>query len=354
MPEKVLKTFEIKYLQVLDETGKCDEKLCPRELDEKLIKKMYEAMLLTRKSDDVSLKLQREGRMLTYASTRGQEAQVGVAFALKDDDWFFPSFREHGVLMARGVPISTLMLYWMGDENGSKFPGNNFMMTVPVSTQVPHAVGAAWAMKLQGKKTATMVFFGDGGSSKADFYEGANFAGVFNAPVVLVCQNNQWAISVPRAHQTKAETIAQKAIAVGFEGIQVDGNDVIAVYLAAKRALEKARSGGGPTLIEMFTYRMSDHTTSDDSRRYRDIKEVEQWAKKDPIDRLRKFMEKNRWWTEKYQKDIEQKIGAQVDAAVKAAESAKPPGPTEMFDYTFEQPTPNLNEQRGEVKRFYG
>ena len=216
--------------------------------------------------------MQREGRIGTYASIWGQEAaQVGSALALTDGDWIFPSFRESGVLVARGYPLWMLYRYWTGDERGMSAPEglNVFPMSVPVGTQIPHATGAAWAMKLKGHKNVAAVYFGDGGSSKGDFHEGLNFAGVFKVPCVFLCQNNQWAISVPRSSQTAAKTIAQKGFAYGMEGLQVDGNDVVAVYKATKEAAEKARSGGGPTLIECFTYRLDDHTTADDSSRYR-------------------------------------------------------------------------------------
>src|SRR5438445_3090401 len=278
-----------KMYQVLDQNGNCDEKLIS-DIPKELMKKMYQLMVLTRAFDETALKLQREGRMLTYAPVRGQEAsQIGSGLALKNDDWMFPAFRENGAYITRGTPMHMIYQYWMGDERGMRMPEgqNNFTVAIPVSTQILHAVGCAWGNKMQKKKNASIVYFGDAATSKGDFAEGMNFAGVFKIPVVFLCQNNQWAISVPRSRQSASQTLAQKAVAYGFDGIFVDGNDVFAVYQVAKQALEKARSGGGPTLIECYTYRMSDHTTADDASRYRDPKEVVEWQEKVPIDRLR-------------------------------------------------------------------
>jgi pyruvate dehydrogenase E1 component alpha subunit len=350
MPRKVIAEFRVEHLQVLDKDGNCDDKLLPKEINEKMCKNMYEAMLLTRIADKIALKLQREGRMYTYASTLGQEAQVGAGFAMEKDDLLFPSFREHGVLFVRGVPLDIFYQYWMGDERGSKVSGNIFPMSVPVGTQTLHAVGAAYAFKYQKKKNAVVVFHGDGGTSEGDQMEAMNFAGVFKVPVVIICQNNQWAISVPREKQCAAGTLAQKSIAYGFEGLQVDGNDVFAVYLACKQALEKAREGKGPTFIEMYTYRVADHTTSDDAKRYRDPKEVEEWKNKDPIDRLRKYMKKKKWWSESYEKKINADLEKKINDAVKKSESVEPQPPTSIVDFIFEKLTPNLEEQRKEIE----
>jgi pyruvate dehydrogenase E1 component alpha subunit len=240
-----------------------------------------------------------------------------------------------------GYPMHMLFQYWSGDERGMKTPDdlNIFPLCIPVGTQVPHAVGAAMAAKYKKDKTAVICYFGDGGTSKGDFHEGFNMAGVFNLPIVFICQNNQWAISVPRERQTASKTLAQKAFAYGFEGIQVDGNDVFAVYKATKEALKKARNGNGPTFIECFTYRMSDHTTADDATRYRSKEEVEAWKQKDPALRLKLFMEKKRLWTEQYQSEIEDRSKAVVDEAVKVAEFIEHPHPKDMFAYTYEKLT---------------
>ncbi len=341
-----------KMIQILDENGELHGEI-PKELNNEQIKKIYETMILTRAFDQTALALQREGRMLTYASTFGQEAQVAAAFALEKDDWFVPSFREHGVFFARGYPISQYMLYWVGDGRGMQIPKdiNCTPISVPVSTQILHGVGIAWAMKLQKKKNVVEIFFGDGATSKGDFHEGLNWAGVFKVPCVFICQNNQWAISVPRSKQTASETIAQKANAYGFEGVQVDGNDVFALYKVVKDAIDKARSDKGPTLIEMFTYRLSDHTTADDAKKYRDEKEVEVWKKKDPIDRLKKFLLKKKLLTEDENKKIWEQAQATVDAAVKEEESMSPMKSEDIFTNMYAEIPENLKEQIEEAKR---
>jgi len=242
-------------------------------------------------------------------------------------------------------------LVWAGDERGHKIPENVniFTMTIPVSTHIPHAVGFAWGAKLRKKNFVTVCFFGDGATSKGDFGEGLNFAGTFKTPVVFVCQNNQWAISVPRSRQTAAQTLAQKAVAFGFEGIQVDGNDIFAVYKAGKYALDKARAGKGPTLIECYTYRLSDHTTADDAKKYRSDKEVEEWKKKDPIDRLRKFMQKKGLWNENYEKKVLEDARKKVDSAVQKMESMPPADPKDIFKYQYAEMPWHLQEQMKEL-----
>jgi pyruvate dehydrogenase E1 component alpha subunit len=287
-------------------------------LSEAYIRRMYELIVLSRTFDQFALNLQREGRLGTYASILGQEAsQIGSAFAIEKTDWIFPSFREMGVYLTMGYPMHMLFQYWSGDERGMSPPEglNMFPLCIPVGTQIPHAVGAAMAAKYRKDNLAVVTYFGDGGTSKGDFHEGCNMAGVFKLPVVFICQNNQWAISVPREKQTASKTLAQKAYAYGFDGIQVDGNDVFAVYKATADALKKAKEGGGPTFIECFTYRMSDHTTADDATRYRTKEEVEVWKLKDPLIRLKLFMEKNGFWTGQYQTEIEEEAKTAVSAA---------------------------------------
>ncbi len=345
MGEKIVKNFSVKRIEILDKEGNVDETLMP-ELDNETIKKMYEWMVFTRIFDDTLFRMQREGRIGTYAQTFGQEAQVGTAFAMAKDDWFFPSFREHGILMTRGLPPELLIQYFAGDY--VKIPNgvNCFPIAVPVSTQTLHAVGAAWAFKTKKEKKASVVYLGDGGTSKGDFHEGMNFAGALRLPCVIVCQNNQWAISVPRSRQTAAETIAQKAIAYGFEGVQVDGNDIFAVYKAMKDAIEKAHSGGGPTFIECETYRMGHHTTSDDATRYRTEEDVKMWAQRDPIERLRKYLEKKGLWNQKYEQELITVSEEKVAKAVKTAEGRQTPTPESIFDNVYDKPTKELEEQR--------
>ncbi len=351
MPEKTIESFTVRRLDILDEKGDADESLMP-SLSEAEIMRFYETMVFARTFDQRALNLQREGRIGTYASILGQEAsQIGSALALEKTDWIFPTFRENGVYLAVGHPPYMILQYWGGDERGLRIANDLpiFPVCIPVSTHIPHAAGAAMAAKYRGDRVAVVAYFGDGATSKGDFHEGLNFAGVFSLPVVFICQNNQWAISVPREKQTASKTLAQKAVAYGFDGIQVDGNDVFAVYRATKEAAEKARNGGGPTLIECFTYRMSDHTTSDDASRYRTKEEVEIWRAKDPIMRLRLFMEKKGLWTEQYQKELESKSKAMVDEAEKKAESLERPQPRDMFIYTYEKLS---QRQQKEIKDF--
>jgi pyruvate dehydrogenase E1 component alpha subunit len=347
MPKDIVKKFEVPLLRILDEDGNCDTQLKP-DLSEGQIKEVFELMILARAFDDMALKLQREGRIGTYASIRGQEAaQVGSAYSLRSSDWMFPGFRENAAYIVRGLPIEMLFEYWGGDERGSKIPENinAFTVAIPVSTQIPHAIGFAWGAKLKGHKKAVIVYFGDGGTSEGDFHEGMNFAGVFKLPIVFVCQNNQWAISLPRTRQCAAETLAQKALGYGFDGIQVDGNDIFAVYKAAKEALEKAYQDNGPTLIECVTYRMSDHTTSDDSSRYRDPRELQDWIKKDPIDRLRKYMKNAGIWSEDYEKMIQVSAADKVSKAVEKAESIPAPSSADMFTSTYREMPLRLKEE---------
>ena len=351
--KKIINKFEIEYLQILDENGNCDKKLMPK-LSSKDIKDMYKAMVLTRIFDDKLLSLQRQGRVGTIAQVKGQEASnIGSAYALNKEDWIFPSFRETGSLILRGWPPEMIILYFGGDERGSKVPEgvNIFTIAIPVATQLPHAVGFAWGVKLKKDKKVVVTYFGDGSTSEGDFHESLNFAGVFKLPIVFICQNNQYAISVPREKQTAAETLAQKAIAYGFEGIQVDGNDVFAVYRATKEALQKARNGKGPTLIECVTYRMADHTTADDASKYRSKAEVEKWKKKDPIDRLRKYMEKNKMWNKKEEEKLIEGLKKKVEDIVKKAESYSKVNPEDIFKYMYKEMPWNLKEQMEEMKK---
>jgi pyruvate dehydrogenase E1 component alpha subunit len=347
MPRTIAKDFRIEWLQILDEHGNCDQSLRPSLTDQQ-IKKLYEELVFTRTFDEKAFKLQREGRLGTYASILGQEAaQVASAFALEPGDWMFPSFREPGASFVRGLPPRMILQYWAGDERGSNIPEgqNDFPITIPVGTQIPIGAGAAWGAKLRGDKIAVLVYLGDGATSKGDFHEGLNLAGVFSLPVVFFCQNNQWAISVPLTRQTAAQTLAQKAIAYGFPGIQVDGNDAFAVYKATQEALARARAGGGPTFIEAVTYRIGDHTTADDASRYRSKETVEQWKKKDPIDRLIRYMISQGLWDEAYGQQTTANARARVEAAVEELQAIAPPQPKDMFRFIFQEMTEELREQ---------
>ncbi len=355
MPQKKRQHFSVSWRQVLNEQGEIDsEQLSDRQqFTEKTLKNFYESMVLIRAIDEKALNLQRTGRIGTYASIQGQEAiQAGAAAALRPSDWFFPAFRATGLSVLRGTSIKTIYQYWSGDERGSVVPEdiNDFPVSIPVGTHIPHAVGAAWAAKYKKDPIAVLTTFGDGATSKGDFHEGLNFAGVFKLPVAFVCQNNQWAISVPLSRQTASATIAQKAIAYGFEGIQVDGNDVLAVYLAVKEALEKARRGEGPTLIECLSYRLNDHTTADDASRYRTEEEVAAWRKKDPVLRLKTHIEKYFAWSPSDENALREEVDRRIAEAVTAFETAAPLNPLDMFDTLFENLSPELLRQRNTLE----
>ncbi len=344
MPNTILQTFSVTRLDILNPEGDCDEELLP-PLSKEEILRLYELLVLSRSFDERSLSLQREGRIGTYPSIRGQEAaQVGSAFALQPADWIFPSFRETGVHLTMGYPLASLFQYWAGDERGLLCPeGLNILpVSVSVGTHLLHAVGAAMGARYRNDKIVTAAYFGDGATSKGDFHEAFNFAGVYRLPVVFICQNNQWAISVPRGRQTAAATLAQKALAYGFDSIQVDGNDVFAVYRATRQAADRARSGEGPTFIECFTYRMSHHTTADDADRYRSKAEVEEWQGKDPILRLERFMQKRGLAGEDTRREVAQRTRAAIDEAVRAAERMPPPERRELYRSVYAECTPRL------------
>jgi pyruvate dehydrogenase E1 component alpha subunit len=336
-----------KMFQVLKPDGTLQPDAKPSLNDQETFQ-LYQKMLFIRLADQRALMLQRQGRMGTYAPIWGQEAcQVGSAYLLQKGDWVFPSFRELGATLMMGIPLKTIYLYWMGNEEGSRAPeGINVMpVSVPVGTHTLHAVGVAWAAKLKGDKIVTVAYFGDGGTSKGDFHEAMNFAGVFKTPTIFFCQNNQFAISVPRKIQTASKTIAQKAIAYGFDGIQVDGNDLFAVFSATKEAVEKARSGGGPTFIEGITYRFGPHTTADDPTKYRKDQEIEPWKPLDPLVRLRLYLKEKGFWNEEIEKRLTEEAQKEIDQAVKDAESVLMPEVEEIFKYVYSEMTPQLKEQ---------
>ncbi len=309
---------------------------------------LYQKMVFIRLADQRALSLQRQGRFGTYAPIWGQEAcQVGSTYPLQKGDWVFPAFREIGAALMMGISLKNFYLYWMGNEIGSRSPeGINVMpVSVPVGSQTLHAVGAAWAAKIKGDKIVTIAYFGDGATSKGDFHEAMNFAGVFKTPTIFFCQNNQFAISVPRSLQTASKTIAQKAIAYGFDGIQVDGNDLFAVIMATKEAVEKARSGAGPTLIEGVTYRFGPHTTADDPTKYRKEEEIEPWKPLDPLVRLRLYLKGRGLWNEEVETRITEEAQKEIDQTVKEAEAVPTPEVEEIFKYVFAEMTPPLKEQ---------
>lgn len=347
MPRTPIASFSVSYLQILDKDGNLDRQLEPALEPDKLLF-IYKTMVRARKLDAKMISLQRQGRLGTFAPVKGQEAcQVASAAALRQQDWMFPAFREAAAYLARGTGMTSILLYNRGNEDSQKSPAgqNNFMVAIPVASQIPHAVGAAMAMTIKGEKNAALVYFGDGATSEGDFHESMNFAGVFKAPVVFLCQNNQWAISVPRDKQTASQTLAQKAIAYGFDGIQVDGNDPLAVYAATAQALDKARQGKGPTLIECVTYRMEMHTTADDPSKYRSDEELKQWQEKDPIPRFMNYLEQKKLWTSEKEAQLQQDVDQEIERAVKEAEATPKRQVEEMFKYLYLEMTPRLQEE---------
>jgi pyruvate dehydrogenase E1 component alpha subunit len=275
---------------------------------------------------------------------------------LQQADWVVPAFRETAAAIYRGTPLSGLLIFQAGYNEGGRIPEGQYdlPMAVPVGTQIPHAVGIAYGMKYRQQQQVALVFFGDGATSQGDFHEGLNFAGVFNTPTVFLCQNNQWAISVPRWKQTKSPTLAQKALAYGIPGIQVDGNDVFAVYVAVQEAVERARAGKGPTLIECITYRLSLHTTADDPTKYRSEEEVKPWEKRDPLVRLQKYLLDQELLSKKDLKALEADIHAEIDHAWQEAQEqmASMGDPLDIFDHVYAELPPSLAEQRQAFQQF--
>ena len=347
--EKAVFDGDIEYLQVMDEAGNMDQSLLPRELDDNKIVEMYKYMLFARANDAKMLSLQRQGRAVTYAPLVGEEAtQIGSALAMRKDDIFVPTFRQHGVYLVRGMPLEWMYAYWRGYEEPIPKSVNGTAIIIPVATQMPHAAGLAYAQKYKKKDSVVVVYVGDGGTSEGDFYEALNFAGVWKLPLVVIIENNQWAISVPREKQTAAKTLAQKAFASGIGGIQVDGNDVIAVYKATKEAIEKAKDG--PMVIECVTYRLGLHTTADDPTKYRTDAEVESWKGKDPIARVRAYLTGKGLWNEEMEQKTVQEQGKEIDAAVEKTEHPKE-DPKSIFTNVYSFVPQNLQEELDDAER---
>ncbi len=341
--------FEIGCGRCLDPDGKPVGPLPDFAADPATLIGLYRAMVRTRSFDAKAIALQRTGRLGTYASSLGQEAvSVGAASAMRADDVLLPSFREHGAQLLRGVAPLELFLYWGGDERGSAFAGpkGDFPASVPVGSHAPHAVGVALAFKLRREPRVAVCIFGDGATSKGDVAEALNIAGVWRVPALFVVSNNQWAISVPREAQSAAATLAQKAVAAGIPGEQVDGNDVIAVRAAAIAAIERARSGAGPSLIEAVTYRLGDHTTADDASRYRDDAMVTPHWRQEPVLRLRSYLNAAGLWTKDNEEQLLREVAAEIDGAADAYLRMPSQNPTTIFDYTYAELPAELLRQR--------
>ena len=332
-------------------------------LPDEVLLALYRAMVEVRVFDARMLTLQRQGRIGFYGPITGQEAAtVGSGFALDERDWVVPALREGALAILRGMPLEDAVAQCVGNARdrarGHQMPchyswakGRYVAMSSCVGNQLPAAVGIAMAAKLRRDPIVVLAYLGDGATSTPHFHAAANFVGVWKAPVVFFCQNNHWAISVPAARQTASETIAAKAAAYGFEGVRIDGNDAIAVYEATRRAVGKARGGGGPTLIEAVTYRILGHTSSDDPTRYRDEAEVRAWKERDPIERLRARLEARSLWDRSREERLREEVDARVQAAIREVEAAPPPEPETIFGDVTAEPTPALREQREELRR---
>lgn len=343
-------TFTIKYLDFIDEHSKLTQPLPAFATHETLLH-LYRQMSLTRVFDIKAINLQRTGHLGGYASCRGQEAvSVGIGFAMQEEDVFAPHYRDQGAQLMRGNSFTEILAVWGGDEQANHYKSEKLQqdlpLIIPISTQCLHAAGIAYAIKYRKQNRGVVAVCGDGGTSKGDFYEAMNVAGDWQLPLVFVVNNNQWAISVPRNNQTGAKTLAQKAIAAGFDSLQVDGNDVVAVSYAVGEALKKARAGEGPTLIEAITYRLCDHTTADDAKRYQPSEEVKAAWKKEPLARLGFYLEEQGIWSREKETALQQELNALVDSEMNEyVKRAKPPV-TDMFDYLFAELPEQLKEQR--------
>lgn len=349
--------LEGKIFQILDKTGKVVNNRYYKDIDKDLLLKMYRCMALSRTQDEWALKFQRQGRMLTFAPTLGQEGlQVASMAACRDDDWLVPAFRGNASWLYKGLPMKNIFLYWSGNEIGSKIPDhiNMLPISVPIGTQFNHATGIAMSFKYTKEDKVVVTYIGDGGTSEGEFYEGINFAGAVNAPVIFIIQNNQFAISTSVKSQTKAKTLAQKGIAAGIPSIKVDGNDIFAMYFATKEAVDNARSGNGPSLIEAVTYRQGPHTTADDPTIYRSEKMHLDGMSKDPIIRTKNFLIEKEILTEEADEKIREECKKTVFEEFKKAEEENITLLEDIFKYTYKEMTDNLKEQYEEAKKWEG
>ena len=348
----VVARFEVRQRSYLAPDGTVLRPLPDFASDIPKLLALYRGMVLTRAFDLKAVSLQRTGRLGTYAVSLGQEAvAVGIASAMRQEDVLLPSYRDNGTLLWRGTKMEEILLFWGGDERGnlSSGPAHDFPYCIPVGSQAPQAAGVAYAFKLRKEPRVAVCLFGDGATSKGDVWEAMNFAGVHKLPLLFVANNNQWAISVPLKLQTASQTLAQKAIAAGFTGEQVDGNDVIAVRAAAEEAIAQARAGGGPRLIEALTYRLSDHTTADDAARYRPPEEVQARWKEEPIARLRAYLVSQKAWGKAQEEELAAECQKEIEAAIERYLASSPRAPETMFDHLYAELPRTYASQRAQL-----
>tara|TARA_B100000315_G_scaffold259774_1_gene317152 strand:+ start:3903 stop:4985 length:1083 start_codon:yes stop_codon:yes gene_type:complete len=344
--------LDIPYTRYLDPEGEVTTELPAFAQDQSKLIELYRRMTFARRYDGKLTAMQRTGRIPSYAPELGEEAvRVGYATAMKKEDVLLGTYRDTAAMIVRGVTIDEDLMFWGGDERGNVYagPAEDFPLTTPIATQTTQAVGVAYAFKLRGEKRVAVTTIGDGGSSKGDFYEAMNFAGAWHVPVVFIIINNQWAISMPRERQSAAKTLAQKGLAVGIPGEQVDGNDVIAVHDVVSRALEKARSGGGPTVVEVITYRLTDHSTADDASRYRDPDEVSAHWKNEPLIRLRTYLSESQAWNKEDEENLITTIDQEIEDGIAEYEAQEELPPEAMFDHMFAELPTDLKDQREAV-----
>jgi pyruvate dehydrogenase E1 component alpha subunit len=319
--------------------------LVPGGVGESDLLELYRRMVLLRTYDERSVVYHRQGRIGTYAIFWNHEAiQAGATFALTDDDWIFPSYRESAIGLVRGMPVQTILQWWRGHPSGWWNPAdwNVASICVPIATHVPHAAGLAWGKKLRGEDAVAMCFFGDGATSEGAFHEGVNLAAVMNAPAVFVCNNNQWAISTPLEAQTRAEALADKAVGYGIPGVRVDGLDVLAVFAAAREAVERARAGGGPTLVECIHYRAAPHATADDPRAYIDQERVEEERANECVGRYERVLKEAGILTDEHAEAVHRECEELMRAGIAAAEAEPPPDPELLFSHAYVDPPGNV------------
>lgn len=349
MTTNIVARFEIPYTQIINEEGQCTGALPDFAQDKSRLIQLYKSMVRARLFDKKAIALQRTGKMGTYAPINGQEA-IGTAIgsAMRAEDVFIPYYRDYAAQFQRGVKMSDILSYWGGDERGSHFESNaeDLPICVPIASQYLHAAGIAFAFQYRKEARVAVVCIGDGGTSEGDFYEALNVAGLWKLPVVFVINNNQWAISVHIKNQTATETLAQKAIAAGIQGVQVDGNDILATHEVISKAIEKARLGEGPTLVEALSYRLSDHTTADDATRYQPQNDVEQAKLKEPIQRFKYFLESQQMWDDAKEEQLIEEVSSEIQAAVTEYLSKPPQSISTAFDYHYAELPDYLIEQR--------